>query len=102
MTDIIQSDRDFAAKIEPSGRERDQILRGKRNASKEVETFAAYRRSLIEPTPERVERVARALYQDWVNEHIGLAEFSGWDQLADKDTWRGRARAAIAAMGEAS
>lgn len=40
---IQQTDRNAAAELERDGRERDQILRGKRDRSHHVQTMARYR-----------------------------------------------------------
>ena len=48
-------------------------------------------------TDANVERVARALYEHWVAENFN-EEWASWDRLGDKETWRDRARAAIAAL----
>ena len=45
-----------------------------------------------------VERVASGLYDHWRHEEDVLNEYCEWRLLADKETWRGRARAAIAAL----
>ncbi len=46
---------------------------------------------------DAVERVARALYEHWVSESVE-DDWVGWERLRDKETWRGRALAAIAAL----
>ncbi len=44
-----------------------------------------------------VEAIARALYQDWVDENP-LSDFAPWEKLGDKLTWLNRATAALRAM----
>lgn len=44
-----------------------------------------------------VEKIARALYEDWVNEHPDI-EFAPWENLGDKLTWIDRAGAALRAL----
>ena len=46
---VQQTDRDAAAELERDGRERDQILRGKRDRSHHVQTMARYRIRLPAP-----------------------------------------------------
>lgn len=43
-----------------------------------------------------IERAAKALFEDWVAEDCN-EEYCSWEQLPDKETWRRRARAALAA-----
>jgi hypothetical protein len=48
---------------------------------------------------EMIERMAKALYDDWVKEDF-TEDYCAWDLLPGKDMWRQRARATLAAMQE--
>lgn len=66
---VEQVDRDRAASLEPNGRERDQILRGKRNHSPAVQAFARHRlAALASASPavgdDEVERLRAVIERD--------------------------------------
>lgn len=54
-------------------------------------------RGAAPPAPVGEDEVGRALYEQWVAEN-SEDDWVGWNHLPDKETWRARARAAIAAM----
>ena len=55
---------------------------------------------MTQPDETLIERMARALYEDWVNEDFAN-EYAGWELLGDKSTWLSRAQAALASSDRA-
>lgn len=78
------------------------ITAGRKDDLPEMQAIAHFRRAIHQQhrrRPDAEERAARALYEHWVAENIE-DDWAGWEMLGDKETWRSRAKAAIAAQFE--